>query len=245
LARKKQKHADYAIHLPVEEKNMIPWEEIDRAKVPGHEGEVILLKRGTEFSIRTAGTVLMNSRLHGSESAQAEITCSRLKRKSGLRILIGGLGMGYTLAAALEQSEPDTLITVSELIPAVVRWNREQLGHLAGMPLDDPRVSIEEEDVAETIMKKKSAWDAILLDVDNGPDGLTRKDNDRLYGRSGLKTSFSALRPEGILAVWSSRADKAFTRRLKQCGFRTETVTVPAHKLGKGGRHTIWLAGKP
>jgi len=236
---------DYAIHLPVEDRNVIPWEEIDQPKVPGHEGEVILMRRGTEFSIRTAGTVLMNSRLHGSESAQAELTCSRLKRKSGIRILIGGLGMGYTLAAALEQSEPDTRITVSELIPAVVRWNREQLGHLAGMPLADPRVSVEEEDVAETIRKKKSAWDAILLDVDNGPDGLTRKTNDRLYGKSGLKTSFSALRPGGILAVWSSRADEAFIRRLKQYGFQTETVTVRARKSGKGGKHTIWLAGKP
>jgi len=224
---------------------VIPWEEIDRGEVPGHEGEVTLLKRGTEFSIRTSGTELMNSRFHGSEDALAELTCSRIKRKSGLRILIGGLGMGYTLAAALEQSEPDTLITVSELIPAVVRWNREQLGQLAGMPLDDPRVSVEEEDVAETIRKRKSAWDAILLDVDNGPDGLTRKANDRLYDRSGLKTSFSALRPGGILAVWSSGADEAFTRRLKQCGFKTETVTVRARKFGKGGRHTIWLAEKP
>jgi len=153
--------------------------------------------------------------------------------------------MGYTLAAALEQSEPDTLITISELIPAVVRWNREQLGHLAGMQLDDPRISVQEEDVVETIRKRKSAWDAILLDVDNGPNWLTRKKNDRLYDRSGLKTSFSSLRPKGILAVWSSGADKAFTRRLKQCGFHTETVTVAAHKPGKGSRHTIWLAGKP
>jgi len=224
---------------------VIPWEEIDRAEVPGHEGEVILLKRGTEFSIRTAGTELMNSRRHGSEGSLAELTCNRIKRKSGLRILIGGLGMGYTLAAALEQSEPDTLITISELIPAVVRWNREQMGHLAGMPLGDPRVSVEEEDVAETIRKRKAAWDAILLDVDNGPDGLTRKANDRLYDKSGLKTSFSALRPEGILAVWSSGADDAFTRRLKRCGFQTETLTVPVHKSAKGGRHTIWLAGKP
>lgn len=224
---------------------MIPWEEIDRAEVPGHEGEVTLLKRGTEFSIRTAGTELMNSRLHGSEGALAELTYSLIKRKSGLRILIGGLGMGYTLAAALEQSEPDTLITVSELIPAVVRWNREHLGHLTGMPLDDPRVSVEEEDVVETIRKRKSVWDAILLDVDNGPDGLTRKANDRLYCRSGLKTSFSALRPGGFLAVWSSGADEAFTRRLKQGGFQTETLTVPARKSGKGGRRTIWLAGKP
>ena len=133
---------------------MIIWEEIDRAKVPGHEGEVILLKRGMEFSIRTAGTVLMNSRLHGSEDALAELTCSRIKRKSGRRILIGGLGMGYTLAAALAQSQPDARITVSELVPAVVRWNREHLGHLAGRPLDDPRVSVAEEDVAKTIGKE-------------------------------------------------------------------------------------------
>jgi spermidine synthase len=224
---------------------VIPWEEIDRAEVPEHEGEVILLNRGTEFSIRTAGVELMNSRLHGSEDALAELACSRIKRKTGLLILIGGLGMGYTLSAALGQSEKDTLITVSELIPAVVRWNREHMSHLAGMPLDDPRVSIKDEDVGETIRKRKSAWDAILLDVDNGPDGLTRRANHWLYGRSGLKTSFSALRPGGILAVWSSGTDEAFTRRLKQCGFRTETVPVRARKSGKGARHTIWIAAKP
>jgi spermidine synthase len=234
-----------SVHLPVEEESVIPWEEIDRAQVPGDEGEVTLLKRGAEFSIRTAGTELMNSRLHGSACALAELTRSRIQRKSGLRILIGGLGMGYTLAAALEQAGLDTRITVSELIPAVVRWNREHLGRLAGMPLDDPRVSVEEEDVAETIRKRKSAWDAILLDVDNGPEGLTRKANDRLYGRSGLKASFSALRPGGLLAVWSSGADEAFTRRLKLCGFQTETITVAARKSGKGGRHIICLAGKP
>lgn len=227
------------------EKAVIPWKEIDRAKVPGHQGDITLLKRGAEFSIRTAGTELMNSRLHGSEAAMAELTCSRMKQKSGRMILIGGLGMGYTLAAALEQSAPDTRIIVSELIPAVVRWNREHLGHLAGMPLDDLRVSVEEEDVAESIRKRNSAWDAILLDVDNGPDGLARKVNDCLYSRSGLKTSFSALRPGGFLAVWSSGADETFTHRLNQCGFRTETVTVRARKSGKGGRHTIWLAGKP
>ncbi len=224
---------------------MIPWEELDRSEVSGYEGEITLRKRDTEFSIRIAGKELMNSRRHGSEDALAELTCRRIKRKSGLRILIGGLGMGYTLAAALENSEPNTRITVSELIPAVVRWNREYLGHLAGMPLDDSRVSVEEEDVGETIRKRKFIWDAILLDVDNGPDGLARKANDRLYGRAGLRASFSALRPGGILAVWSSGSDEAFTSRLKQCGFQTETITVRARKSGKGGRHIIWLAGKP
>jgi spermidine synthase len=221
---------------------VIPWEEIGRAAIPGQEGDITLLKRGAEFSIRAAGTELMNSRLHGSEDALAELSTLRTKRKSGLRILIGGLGMGYTLAAALGQSGPDARITVSELIPAVVRWNLEHLGHLAGTPLDDPRVSVEEEDVLETIRKRKSAWDQILLDVDNGPGGSIRKANDRLYDRSGLKASFSALRPGGVLAVWSAGTDEAFTHRLKQCGFQTETVTVRARKPGKGGRHTIWLA---
>ena len=152
--------------------------------------------------------------------------------------------MGFTLAAALGLSKAGTRITVSELIPAVVRWNREHLGHLAGMPLDDPRVAVAEEDVAETIRKSKSAWDAILLDVDNGPAGLTRKSNDRLYGKSGLMAALSALRPGGILAVWSSGADEAFTRRLKQSGFQAQTATVRARKPGKAARHTIWLAGK-
>jgi spermidine synthase len=224
---------------------VIPWKEIDRAEVPGNEGEVILLVRDKEFSIRTQGTELMNSRIHGSEDALAELTCHRLNPKSNWEILIGGLGMGYTLAAALEQSGPDTRILVSELIPAVVKWNREHLGHLAGMPLEDPRVRVEKEDVVKTIGKGKSVWDAILLDVDNGPAGLTRKANDRLYGKSGLKASFDALRPGGILAVWSSAVDEAFTRRLKLAGFKTEIVSVRARKSGKGSRHTIWLGMKP
>jgi spermidine synthase len=224
---------------------VIPWIEIDRAKVPGHEGDIALLRRGAEFSIRTSDAELMNSRCHGSEAAMAELTCRRIKQKSGVRMLIGGLGMGYTLAAALGQSNPDTCIIVAELIPAVVRWNREHLGHLARMPLADSRVSVQTEDVVTTIEKQKSAWDAILLDVDNGPDGLTRNANDRLYGRSGLTSSFAALCPAGILAVWSSAPDPAFTRRLKQCGFQTETVIVRARKPGKGARHTIWLASKP
>lgn len=224
---------------------MIPWKEIDRAKIPGQDGDITLLTRGTEFSIRTAGTELMNSRRHGSEDALAEIACSRVEQKTGLNILIGGLGMGYTLSAALEKLPPDARITVSELIPAVVAWNRGHLGHLAGTPLNDPRVSVKIEDVAETMGKRSSAWDIILLDVDNGPDGLTRKTNDRLYSRSGLGTAFSALKSGGFLAIWSSGADDGFTRRLKQCGFRTETISARARKIGKGSRHIIWLSEKP
>ena len=223
---------------------MIPWEVIDRAEVPDGEEEVILRKRDTEFSIRIANTELMNSRLHGSEDALAELTCSRISRKPGRRILIGGLGMGYTLAAALQHSGDDSLITVAELIPAVIRWNREHLGHLAGNPLADGRVFVRQEDVAETITREKSIWDAIILDVDNGPDGITRKVNDRLYGMSGLKNAFLALRTGGVLSIWSSGTDEQFTSRLKQCRFQTEIVTVRARKPGKGARHTIWLATK-
>ena len=223
---------------------MIAWEEIERAEVPDGEEEVILRKRGTEFSIRVSATELMNSRSHGSEDALAELTCSRISRKRGRKILIGGLGMGYTLAAALQHSGDDSLITVAELIPAVIRWNREHLGHLAGNPLADGRVFVRQEDVAETIAREKSIWDAIILDVDNGPDGLTRKVNDRLYGLSGLQKAFLALRTGGVLSIWSSGTDEQFTSRLKQCRFQTEIVTVRARKPGKGARHTIWLATK-
>ncbi len=232
---------------------MIPWKKIDSATVPGQDSVVTLLKRGEEFSIRTQETELMNSRVHGSEDALAALAYSRHKKKQGatgtagmtsIRILIGGLGMGYTLAAALEHFNPDAQIIVSELIPAVVKWNREYLGHLARMPLNDPRVTVRQEDVAKIIREKKSVWDAILLDVDNGPAGLTRKANNRLYNESGLNVSFDALRGGGVLAVWSSAVDEAFTRRLKKCGFNTEIKTVRARKSGKGSRHTIWLASK-
>ena len=224
---------------------MIPWKEIDRARVAGNEGEVILLARDREFSIRTAGTELMNSRIHGSEESLAELTLSRLDPNVNWQILIGGLGMGYTLAATLEQAGSDAQILVAELIPAVIKWNREYLGHLAGSPLEDPRVRVVEEDVVKTIGKQRSAWDAILLDVDNGPAGLTRKANDRLYSNIGLKASFDALKPGGILAVWSSAVDEAFTRQMKRAGFETKTVSVRARKSGKGSKHTIWLGRKP
>ncbi|MCP3875992.1 MAG: hypothetical protein GY699_22940 [Desulfobacteraceae bacterium] len=224
---------------------MIPWEEIDRAKVPGDNGDVVLRKRGTEFSIRTVETELMNSRVHGSEDALAQLTIERIKQKPGMQLLIGGLGMGYTLAAALGQLNSDAHITVSELIPAVIKWNQKYLGHLAGMPLNDPRVSIKQEDVTQTIKRGKSTWDAILLDVDNGPKGLTREANNALYSTAGLKTSFLSLCPGGILSVWSSNPDEKFTHRLKQCGFNPQTKTVRARKSGKGSKHIIWLAKKP
>ena len=224
---------------------MIPWKEIDRVQVPGDQGEVILLVRDREYSIRTAGTELMNSRIHGSEDALAELALAKLGQKFNWQVLVGGLGMGYTLAAALEQSGPDAQIFVAELIPAVVEWNRQHLGHLAGNPLNDPRTRVVQEDVVITINKKKSVWDAILLDVDNGPAGLTRKENDRLYGKSGLKACFEGLKPGGALAVWSSGVDEAFTRRLKLTGFKTQMIRVRARKSGKGSTHAIWVGVKP
>ena len=224
---------------------MIVWETMGRAGIPGQKEEIILQKRGAEFSIRIAGTELMNSRVHGSEDELARLTCERLKHRTGLKILIGGLGMGFTLAAALKHTGTDARITVSELIPAVIQWNREFLGHLAGHPLNNPRVEVKPEDVAKTIQARASFWDAVLLDVDNGPEALTHKDNQRLYTRSGLKASFGALRPGGILSVWSAGDDEAFTLRLRQCGFQTEKKTVRARNSHKGGRHVLWLAQKP
>lgn len=223
---------------------MIPWEEIDRAPVPGGDGELILRKRDTEFSIRTATTELMNNRLHGSEEALAELTCKRLPNQAGLQMLIGGLGMGYTLRAALDHLQPEVSITVCELIPAVVRWNQEHFGHLANHPMADPRVRVHIGDVMEMIGNTTSFWNAIVLDVDNGPNGLTRKENDQLYGLTGLKKTFSALLPGGILAVWSYGSDDEFSRRLVKCGFTVHIVNVPARKSGKGRKHTIWLASK-
>lgn len=224
---------------------MIAWETMGRAGIPGQKEDIILQKRGAEFSIRIAGTELMNSRVHGSEDELARLTCQRIGNKPGLNILIGGLGMGFTLAAALEHTGAGARITVSELIPAVIQWNREFLGHLAKNPLDDPRVDVKPEDVAKTIRDRTSFWDAVLLDVDNGPEALTHKGNCQLYNRSGLKASFAALRPGGILSIWSAGDDEDFTLRLKQCGFLTEKKTVRARNSQKGGRHVLWLAQKP
>lgn len=224
---------------------MIPWEEIDRVKVPGQDNELILRRRGREFSIRTAGTELMNSRIHGSEEALASLAMDRVRQKTGLRILVGGLGMGYTLAETLKLSQPDTRILVAELIPAVISWNRDHLGHLAGTPLSDTRVTIRVSDVAAVIKKEKATWDMILLDVDNGPAGLTQKSNKALYTGAGLKNSFAALTPGGVLGVWSAGDDPAFTRSLTRYGFRAKAIPVRATASGKGSRHTIWIAVKP
>jgi spermidine synthase len=220
---------------------MNPWVLLDSAQVPGG-GELQFYLRGEEYSIKLAGIgELMNSRLHGSEDALAERTCARLARRSRPRLLIGGLGMGFTLAAALGQLGEGAQLVVAELVPAVVAWNRGPLGDHAGRPLDDARVIVREVDVARIIKAEHSAFDAILLDVDNGPEGLTRKANDWLYGINGLIASYEALRPKGVLAVWSAGPDRNFVQRLRKVGFEVDQVRVRA-RGSKGARHIIWFA---
>jgi spermidine synthase len=221
---------------------MNPWILLDSTRVPGTGGELRLYRRNDEFSIMVVGQgELMNSRVHGSEDALAEYTCARLVDKLKPRILIGGLGMGFTLAAALRYVGGQARVEVAELVPAVLEWNKGPLGQKAGHPLQDPRVVVHEGDVARILVKQQKAFDAILLDVDNGPEGLTRRENDWLYGVNGLNAAYGALRPKGVLAVWSAGPDQDFVQRLRKVGFEVEQVRVHAHGA-KGARHVIWFA---
>lgn len=221
---------------------MIRWELLDEAAVPDG-GRLRLLRRGTEYSIMADGGVeLMNSRLSGSEEALATLTAERLAARPAPRVLIGGLGMGFTLRAAQATYGPKAQLVVAELVPAVIAWARGPLAPVFGACLDDPRAEVREGDVAALIAE--GGWDAILLDVDNGPGGLTRKDNDGLYGHAGLARAKQALPPGGLLAVWSSVQDHGFMKRLEQAGFAVEEIGVRAHK-GRGARHVIWIAARP
>lgn len=222
---------------------MNPWILLDQVKVPGDGGEMKLFQRAFEFSISVKNEELMNSRMHGSEDALAELTCKRVADREKPQVLIGGLGMGFTLGAALEHLGADANVVVAELVPAVVKWNRTHLAELADRPLDDPRVTVREADVGLVIREQATIFDAILLDVDNGPDGLTHAGNDRLYTHGGLAAAMAALKPGGILAVWSAEPDRSFSKRLRGSGFKVEEVSVRARKT-KGRRHTIWLAEK-
>ncbi|WP_020675176.1 spermidine synthase [Geopsychrobacter electrodiphilus] len=220
---------------------MIPWKQLDSTDIPNDGGQLRLFQRDDEFSIRIDNCELMNSRAHGSEEKLAEWGCATLNRLEAPRVLIGGLGMGFTAAAALLQLGSNAQVVIAELLPAVVRWNREFLGHLAGQPLQDPRTQIRETDVAALIKTSPRMFDAILLDVDNGPDGLTQKENDWLYSDAGLKSSYQALKSGGVLAVWSAGPSTAFTNRLHKAGFKVREEQTRARGKGKGSRHTIWL----
>jgi spermidine synthase len=221
---------------------MVPWELLDSAAVPGGRGELRLYKRGLEFSIQLDRCELMNSRVHGSEDALAELACAGLADRPRAHVLVGGLGMGYTAAAALRRLGPDARLVVAELVPEVVKWNRGLLADLAGHPLDDDRVTVREVDVARILRTEREVYDAVLLDVDNGPEGLTSQGNAWLYAPEGLHAARRALRPAGVLAVWSAFSDRAFSERLCAAGFAVDEVRVRSRGPRRGSRHCIWLA---
>ncbi|MDB5472958.1 MAG: hypothetical protein JWP99_261 [Devosia sp.] len=228
--------------LKVADVAVSPWVFIDSAMVPGGEGELRLLRRGSEFSIMAGSASLMNSRMSGSEEALASLTWERIAGTQRPHMLIGGLGMGFTLRAALAILPSDARVTVAELVPAVVAWARGPMAEVFGASLSDSRVSIREGDVG-ALLDGKMLYDAILLDVDNGPEGLTRNANDRLYTVQGLRRALRALQPGGVLAVWSSHPSAPFTKRLSAAGFAVEEARVRARGT-KGERHFIWLARK-
>jgi spermidine synthase len=219
---------------------MIPWFELDRAALP-HGGELRLMRRGHEFSIKLGVAELMTSRLFASEEALATLAAETLNGRSTPRVLIGGLGMGFTLRAALGAFGVGAQIVVCELVPAVVRWARGPMAELFDGCLDDPRVELVEADVGALIRAAKPPYDAILLDVDNGPEGLTQSTNDPLYSMQGLASARAALRPGGVLAVWSQGPDRAFAKRFEKAGFSVEDKRVRARGPQGGSRHVIWL----
>jgi len=224
---------------------MIPWVLIDTTTMPGDGGELRLMRRGAEFSIMSGAIELMNSRLSGSEEALATLSCDRIGARPNPTLLIGGLGMGFTLRAALAVLGPDARVEVAELVPAVADWAKGPMAGIFKDSLGDSRVSLYVGDVAAPIAAGEATYDAILLDVDNGPEGLTRKANDDLYDAAGLAAARRALRPGGVLAVWSSTPHPDFTRRLRKAGYAVEEVRVRAHKGRSGARHIVWLATTP
>lgn len=200
------------------------------------------MRRGSEFSIKLGQNELMNSRLGGSEKSLATITCKKIGNRKAPVILIGGLGMGFTLRAALASLGPEAKIIVAELVPAVLAWAHGPMVEIFGESLADPRVSLRQADVGQLIKSKGAIFDAILLDVDNGPEGLTRESNDALYGIKGLNAAHTALRPGGVLAVWSSGPNQKFSSRLHTVGFEVDEVRVRSNGSRGGARHVIWIA---
>jgi spermidine synthase len=221
---------------------MLPRNLLGTALIPDTNVQLQLYQSGELFSIKIPGRGdLMNSRVHGSEKALAELACENLLGNASPRLLIGGLGMGFTLAAALKILGPAAEVVTAELVPEVVTWNRTLLGAVAGNPLDDQRSSVFVGDVADLIRQEPAGFDAILMDVDNGPEALIRRENNWLYSSAGLRATRAALRPRGVLAVWSASADRPFSKRLQQAGFGVREHTVRPHRAGKGPRHHIWI----
>jgi spermidine synthase len=222
---------------------MTPRIHLGTALVPGGD-QLDLYSRGDDFMIVLDRNELMSTRMNGSEIALAEMTLDRLAGNTAPHILIGGYGMGFTLRAALANMGPKAKVTVAELVPGIIEWARGPMKDVTAGCLDDPRVTLRMGDVADVIAEGSGTYDAILLDVDNGPDGLTREGNDGLYSAAGLQAAKRALKPGGILAVWSAGSDSKFTKRLEKNGFVVDEVAVRARTNGKGPRHVIWFARK-
>lgn len=222
---------------------MTPMELIDVAEVPGGP-PLRLFRRGGDFMILLERNELMSTRQHGSEVALGTMACDRFAGQTAPHLLIGGYGMGYTLRAVLGQLGSQARVAVVELVPGIIAWARGPMAAVTDGCLDDPRLTLTMGDVAATIGQATSLFDAILLDVDNGPDGLTRAANDSIYSPHGLANARTALRPGGILAIWSAAPDNKFARLLERTGFTVETVKVRARETGKGATHVIWFATK-
>ncbi len=222
---------------------MIPRVLIATAVIPDTNKELRLYQARDLFSITIPGQGdLMNNRMNGSEKALAELACDRLGDNKNPRLLIGGLGMGFTLAAALKAVGPDAEVVVAELVPEVVNWNRTLVGKAAGYPLTDPRCSVYVGDVGDLLRRESGGFDAILMDVDNGPEALVRRKNAWLYSPAGLRATRKALRPRGVLAVWSASPAPTFASHLQQASFKVHEHQVHPHRAGKGTRHHIWIA---
>lgn len=220
---------------------MIPLELLDTAPLPDG-GELRLMQRGQDYMILFGRNELMSSRLRGSEEALATLSCERIRDRPKPKILIGGLGMGFTLRQAIKELPPRAGIVVGELVPKIVAWAKGPLAHIFGDCLDDPRVDVQIDDIHALIAEADQGYDAILLDVDNGPDGLIHAENDRLYSKSGLRSAKAALTPGGVLAIWSAYPDNAFAQRLRTAGFDVEEMKVRGRGGKKGAHHIIWLA---
>jgi len=215
--------------------------ELGGVRIPGEGATLRLSQKDGIFTIWVQDTELMSSEIHKSEDDLAQLVCGRLTDRPEAALLIGGLGMGYTLAAALKGLGPKGKVVVAELMPAVLEWNKGPLAHLAGRPLDDPRVEVRLQDVALSLQTELAEFDGILLDVDNGPEGLTRDSNNWLYSQEGLAAAYTALRPGGILAIWSSTPDRNFGMRMRKAGFDVEEKLVNSSEAGGNERHTIFL----
>lgn len=219
---------------------MLPWNIVEAAKAPDGT-DLLLARRGTEWEVRAGGHTLMSNRTHGSEMALARLAFEKVP--DAKRVLLGGLGLGFSLRATLDLLPPDGRIVLAELSPALLRWNRERVGELAGHPLQDARVQVSVGDVCERIAEAAGRYDAILLDVDNGPLALVHETNDRLYGDAGIRRCLRSLRGGGVLTVWSAGRDERYLRRLRRAGFDATAESVPA-RPGGGKRHVVFVAVK-